>query len=242
MRCACSTRPARSAAGRRPGGHQRRRLEHGDAVSPDGEARDVPDEAEAPRREEIPADHGARAAVRVQPQVRRVRQDPAARGAAQAADVGRAGPRRRRGVRRADGLDRRRRAADAPEGARDHRRAAQAQEVRGAVHQRGVPAQAHRQVQAEQELRLDGPPGRRRRQARRGGRQGRRVRPGRRGDQAGQVQGLRGLHEHDGVQQRLAAGRDRHSRITSTSWASTGWRSPPATPTARPPTRTASSA
>ena len=40
-----------------------------------------------------------------------------------------------------------------------------------------------------------------------------RVRPGRRGDQAGQVQGLRGLHEHHGVQQRLAAGRDRHPRV-----------------------------
>ena len=57
-------------------------------------------------------------------------------------------------------------------------------------------------------------------QARRGGRQGRRVRPGRRGDQAGQVEGLRGLHEHDGVQHRLAAGRDRHPRTTSTTSSS----------------------
>ena len=102
----------------------------------------------APPRE-VPADRRAGAAVRLQPQVQRLRQDPAAARAAAPADAGRAGGRRDRGVRRADGVDRRRRAADAPADRRHGQRARQAQEVRLPVHQRRAGPQALGQVRLQ---------------------------------------------------------------------------------------------
>ena len=83
---------------------------------PDGR---LPDGAEAAAPRQVPADRRARAAVPVQPRVRGLRQDPASRARAAPAHARRAGGRRDRGVRRADGLDRRRRAADPPRDRRD---------------------------------------------------------------------------------------------------------------------------
>jgi hypothetical protein len=73
---------------------------------------------------------------------------------AEAADAGRAGARRDRGMRRADGLDRRRRAADPPRDRRDRARADGAQEVRLPLHQRDPDGEEARAVQAEPLLRL----------------------------------------------------------------------------------------
>ena len=97
---------------------------------------------------EVPADRRARAAVPVQPRVLGLRQDPAPRARPAPAHARRAGGRRDRGERRADGLDRRRRAAHPPRDPRDRRRARQAQEVRLPVHERAAAREEARELQA----------------------------------------------------------------------------------------------
>ena len=102
-----------------------------------------------------------------------------------AAHAGRAGDRRDRGVRRADGLDRGRRAADPPGDRRDRPPADRAQEVRLPVHQRAADGAEDGPLQAVAVLRLGGPHRRPARAPRRVGLPRRRVRQGGRRDPRG---------------------------------------------------------
>ena len=193
---------------------------------------------------QVPADRRAGAALRLQPQVQRLRQDPAAARPAAPAHAGRAGGRRDRGVRRADGVDRRRRTAHASADRRHGQRAGQAQEVRLPVHQRRARAQALGQVrlQAVAVLLLRHPHRRTSRAARRVGGQGRRVRRSRRGDQVPEGEGLPGHHQLHVLQHRHPA--DDHRRDELPQRRGQGRQHDDLarpTPTRRRPTRTTSS-
>src|SRR5689334_22270165 len=143
----------------------------------------------------------------------RLREDPAAARHPQAADAGRAGAGRDRGVRRADGVHRRRGAAHAPADRRAGRRADQAEDIRVPVHERAAHPQEAGQVHAVALLRLGGAHRRAARAARRVGVQGGCVRRGGRGDQGMQAARLPGHHQHHVLQHRHPADRHRRARL-----------------------------
>ena len=144
------------------------------------------------RTREVPADRRARAALRLQPRLPGLRQDPVPdRDPAQAPHA-RRGVRRDRGVRRADGLDRRRRAAAAPPDRGDRGGADQAQALRLPLHERRAAEAEDGPLQALAVLLLRRPPRRAEGAPRRGGRPRGRLRRGRRGDPRGEEARLSG--------------------------------------------------
>ena len=176
-------------------------------------------EARSPQA--FPAAGRAGAALSVQPGLRRLRQDPAARRAAAPADAGRGRDRGDRGERRPDGLDRRRRAADPPRHPRDRLRVDQAAQVRLPLHQRAADGEEDGPVQALAVLRLGGAHRRPARTPRRVGLPRRRVRQGGRRDRRGQAARLPRDDQHDLLH---ATTRPTRSAACSTS-STTSWRS-----------------
>ncbi len=140
------------------------------------------------RQEALSARADARAAVPLQPRVRRLRQDRLSRRDPEPAAVVRRLHGRDRRMRRADGVDRRRRAA-APSRHAAHREGVHGEEeVRHPLHQRAAAEEEDRRLRAVALLHVVDPPRRRQGHARQVGVPRRRVRHRARGDPAREEQ------------------------------------------------------
>ena len=192
---------------------------------------------------EVPADRRARAAVRLQPRLPGMREDPVPDRDLAQAPLAPGRLRRGRGVRRADGLRRRWRAAAPPADQRDRRRPDRPQALRLPLHERGADATEDGSLQAVVVLLLGRPPRRAKGPPRRGRRSRGCLRRGRRGDPRGQAPRFSGHDQLDVLQQRLAEDRSERARLLERR--PEGRRDDDLarrTPTRRPPTRITSSA
>ena len=168
-------------------------------------------EAEAARAQALPARADARAALPLQPGLRRLREDPVPgehpEVAAQLRGVHAGGGR----VPGADGEPAGRRAADAPRD-RPHRGGARrAQEVHLPVHQRAAARREARPLHAVEVPELQRAPRRSRRRARRVGVPRRHLRQGGARDREGARARLPRHHQHDALRRRRSGARPRTS-------------------------------